>query len=207
MPLAGFLASDALEAAIDRIVSDHGGADRRAAASFWSLYYVSALSIPYVVARRAGLSPDLNPERMTILVAGNGLPETFGLLAPVSQAEPADDPLTIVTPLIRGHLEPLAALLKTRTGIAPKLCFNNAAVYLDYALSATGMEGAWPAEPLFVREWLGDGSRNPFHGLLKQEAVGDQIHCRRKVCCLRYQLPGIHGCGELCALPELRKAS
>ncbi len=209
MPLDAFLDGDAFGQAMERVCAAHGDCDRRAAASFWSLYYGSALCIPYVVARRIGILLDIRTSALTIVIGENGLPESFGLLLPVRPVAPVGDPLLIVTPLVRDHLDPLSRLMKIRTGIAPKLCFNNAAVYLDYAFSAcaSGQDApGWAAARLFEAPVLADGGRNPFEGLLRQEAEGQQIHCRRKVCCLRYQLPGIPGCGELCALPELRKS-
>jgi ferric iron reductase protein FhuF len=104
----------------------------------------------------------------------------------------------------------VVGLLKQRAGISTKLAWNNAAVYIDYAFNTTDrspLEGddPWPSRPLFDRPRLADGSRNPFHACLRHEFEAGVSHCRRKVCCLRYMLPGIPGCGELCALPELRK--
>ena len=64
---------------------------------------------------------------------------------------------------------------------------------------------AWASRALFSQSHLPDGSANPFLGCLRHDVEGEETVCRRKVCCLRYLLPGIPSCGELCALPAQRK--
>ena len=209
LPLGDFLSGGGLAETIDRYAAHYGNADRRAAASFWSLYYFSALAIPYVVARRAETALPIAIEDMTIALGEDGLPRAFGLPHEGAWSD-ADDLFDFVGPLVDCHLARVVATLKTQTGIAPKLAWNNAAVYIDYAFNTTDrsmLEGEdhWPYRPLFDCPRLADGSKNPFHGCLRHEPEADLIHCRRKICCLRYMLPGIPGCGELCALPELRK--
>ena len=209
VPLADFLTGDGLAETLDRYAAQHGNADRRAAASFWSLYYFSALAIPYVVARRAETTLPIAIDRMTIALGDDGLPRAFGLPHEGDWGDDGDI-VDFATPLVEEHLARVVAVLKERTGISTRLAWNNAAVYIDYAFNATDRapiagEDHWPARPLFDRPLLAHGSPNPFHGCLRHELEAGVTHCRRKVCCLRYKLPGIPGCGELCALPELRK--
>ncbi|WP_439616440.1 siderophore-iron reductase FhuF [Shinella sp.] len=209
VPLGEFLAGDGFSQTLDRYAAVHGSADRRAVASFWSLYYFSALTIPYVVARRAEITPPIALDEMTIAIGEDGLPRAFGLPHEGDWSE-SKGLVDVITPLVDCHLARVVALFKEKTGIAPKLAWNNAAVYIDYAFNATDRSPAegddhWPSRQLFDCPQLANGSRNPFHGCLRHEMEDGAVHCRRKVCCLRYMLPGIPGCGELCALPELRK--
>ncbi|WP_439624727.1 siderophore-iron reductase FhuF [Shinella sp.] len=209
VPLGDFLAGDGFSQTLDRYAEVHGSADRRAVASFWSLYYFSALTIPYVVARRAEITPPIALDEMTIAIGEDGLPRAFGLPHEGDWSE-SKGLIDVITPLVDCHLARVVALFKEKTGIAPKLAWNNAAVYIDYAFNATDRSPAegddhWPSRQLFDCPHLANGSRNPFHGCLRHEMEEGAVHCRRKVCCLRYMLPGIPGCGELCALPELRK--
>lgn len=209
VPLGDFLAGNGFSETLDRYAAIHGGADRRAVASFWSLYYFSALTIPYVVARRAEMTLPIALDEMTIAIGEDGLPRAFGLPHEGDWSEDREL-VDVITPLVDCHLSRAVAFFKEKSGIAPKLAWNNAAVYIDYAFNATDRslsegDDHWPARPLFDCPLLASGSRNPFHGCLRHEAEDGAIHCRRKVCCLRYKLPGIPGCGELCALPELRK--
>lgn len=209
IPLGDFLAGDGFSETLDRFAESHGNVDRRAAASFWSLYYFSALTIPYIVAHRAERALPVDFDAMTIALGEDGLPRAFGLPHEGDWSE-GDDLLRVVTPLVDCHLARAVALLKEQAGIAPRLAWNNAAVYIDHAFNVTDRtppegDDPWPSRPLFDCPLLANGRRNPFQGILRHELEAGATHCRRKICCLRYMLPGIPGCGELCALPELRK--
>nr|WP_209848849.1 siderophore-iron reductase FhuF [Rhizobium herbae] len=211
VPISDFFGSGGFSAALDTYAATHGGTDRRAVASMWSLYYFSILTIPYIVARRADHVLPVATENMTIALAEDGLPRAMGLAAEGDWSEGKDaDLLSFVTPLISQHLAEIVAQLKAQGGIAPKLAWNNAAVYIDYAFNATERErpadgDAWASRSLFAEPHLPDGSTNPFHGCLRHELDGEETVCRRKICCLRYLLPGVPSCGNLCALPAQRK--
>ncbi|WP_082546780.1 siderophore-iron reductase FhuF [Rhizobium sp. Root483D2] len=211
IPLSEFFGSGGFSAALDTYARTHGGTDRRAVASMWSLYYFSMLTIPYIVARRADHVLPVIPAEMTIALAEDGLPRALGLAREGDWSEGGQsDLLSFVMPLVSQHLAEIVAQLKALGGIAPKLAWNNAAVYLDYAFNATERErpadgDAWASRALFSQSHLPDGSANPFLGCLRHDVEGEEIVCRRKVCCLRYLLPGIPSCGELCALPAQRK--
>ena len=210
IPLADFFGSGGFCAALDTYAAAHAGADRRAVASMWSLYYFSILTIPYIVARRADCALPIAVHDMTIALAEDGLPRALGLAGEGDWSDGNDDLLSFVVPLVSQHIPEIISQLKAKGGIAPKLAWNNAAVYIDYAFNATERERpadayAWAARPLFTEPRLPDGSLNPFLGCLRHEIEGEQTVCRRKVCCLRYLLPGIPSCGELCALPAQRK--
>jgi ferric iron reductase protein FhuF len=108
-------------------------------------------------------------------------------------------------PLIETHLGEAVSQLKAY-GISAKLCWNNAAVYIDYALRLTAEGRAFEGSdlPFFTESCLPGGGVNPFRGCLQHvEEDGERV-ARRKVCCLRYMLPGIPSCGKLCALPAQR---
>ncbi|WP_162245009.1 MULTISPECIES: siderophore-iron reductase FhuF [unclassified Rhizobium] len=209
--LKDFFASGAFARALDTYAADKAGADRRAVASMWSLYYFSALTIPYIVARRFHQELSVSPDTMSIALGEDGLPRAFGLPDEGAWHEGSDDDLlSFVAPLVRDHLTPIVQQLKNQCGIAPKLAWNNAAVYIDYAFNATARgkpseAGNWASRALFEEQFLPDGTLNPFRGCLRHETAREETICRRKVCCLRYLLPGIPSCGELCALPEQRK--
>ncbi|MBW9062582.1 siderophore-iron reductase FhuF [Rhizobium herbae] len=210
VPLVDFFGSGGFCAALDTYAAAHAGTDRRAVASMWSLYYFSILTIPYIVARRAGCALPIAVHDMTIALAEDGLPRALGLAGEGDWSDGNDDLLSFVVPLVSQHIPEIISQLKAQGGIAPKLAWNNAAVYIDYAFNATERQRPadgepWAARPLFTEPRLPDGSLNPFLGCLRHEIEGEQAVCRRKVCCLRYLLPGIPSCGELCALPAQRK--
>jgi len=212
VPLPDFFAGRAFAEAIDRYAAISNGSDRRAVVSMWSLYYFAGLIIPHLVARRIGrrLLP-VSFERMTIALSDNGLPRAFGVPhGGVVEAIPVADDFEAIEPLLETHLFQAVDALKMH-GISAKLCWNNAAVYIDYTLRATGAPEMTAARrfdlPLFIRGCLPNGGVNPLSGCIKQVEENGECLTRRKVCCLRYMLPGIPSCGNLCALPEKRGPS
>lgn len=208
VPIGEFFASGGLEQALSTYAETKGGCDRRVAASMWSLYYFSALTIPYIVART--LEGQVLPtafDTMTLSLSADGLPNAFGVRDPGSlQDIGTGDVFSVIAPLIEHHLAGAVAQLKSRTGIAPRLSWNNAAVYIDYALRTVWdmPDLGCAVDDLVHRSNLPDGAPNPFHGCLRFEQDGAEMVCRRKVCCLRYQIPGVPSCGNLCALPSQR---
>ncbi|OBZ93090.1 iron reductase [Pararhizobium polonicum] len=211
VPISDFFGSGGFSAALDTYAASRGGTDRRAVASMWSLYYFSLLTIPYIVARRAHHALPVAARSMTIALAEDGLPRALGLADEGDWSDSEEgDLLSFVMPLVSQNLAEIVAHLKTQGGIAPKLAWNNAAVYIDYAFNATERKrpadgDAWASRSLFSAPHLPDGSANPFLGCLRHEIDGEETVCRRKICCLRYLLPGIPSCGNLCALPAQRK--
>jgi ferric iron reductase protein FhuF len=208
VPLPAFFRDGGFARAIDRYAEISGGSDRRAVISMWTLYYFSGLSIPYLIARRlAGQMLPVGFEEMTIALSEDGLPRAFGVPHRGRADEGCDDDcFGAVGPLLESHLDQAVAVLKQH-GISAKLCWNNAAVYIDYALRQTNIaaEAGLADLPLFVRGCLPGGGINPFCGAIRQLEEEGKCVSRRKVCCLRYMLPGVPSCGTLCALPEQRK--
>jgi len=204
VPLPRFFGDGGFRQAIDRYAEACGDSDRRAVVSMWSLYYFSTLSIPYVLARRlAAQALPIAFDEMTIALQENGLPRAFGVPHRGGHAAvEEDDGFGAIGPLLEQHLPEAVAKLNA-CGISAKLCWNNAAVYLDYALRLTRpAEG--PDLTVFVRGCLPDGGVNPLCGSVRYvEEDGERVG-RRKICCLRYMLPDVPSCGKPCALPSQR---
>ncbi|MDI7861784.1 siderophore-iron reductase FhuF [Rhizobiaceae bacterium n13] len=207
VPLAEFFSSGALERALSTYAGTKQGCDLRVAASMWSLYYFSALAIPYILARTVeGQVLPIDFDAMTLSLAPDGLPSTFGVRdVGVLEDLGGGDVFSVVGPLVEKHLRQIVEQLRTRTGIAPRLAWNNAAVYIDYALrNSWTPTGNATVDQLVECPRIQDGVSNPFYGCLRFEQEDGQTVCRRKVCCLRYMIPGIPSCGSLCALPNQR---
>jgi ferric iron reductase protein FhuF len=209
IPLPEFFANGGFERSINRYAEVSKGEDRRAVVSMWSLYYFAGLTIPYILARRlAGQLLPVAFEEMSIALHDDGLPRAFGVhhRGSIGEAGEADD-FGTVGPLLDSHLAEIVSRLKV-CGIAPKLCWNNAAVYIDYTLRLTDPDSVAgrpaPDLPLFVRGCLPNGGPNPFCGSVRQVEDGGEMIQRRKICCLRYMLPGVPSCGNRCALPSQR---
>ncbi|HXV30072.1 MAG TPA: siderophore-iron reductase FhuF [Sinorhizobium sp.] len=205
--LPEFFASGAFDEALKTYTDVSGGTDRRAVASMWSLYYFSCLTIPYIVA--CVLDHQTLPvvfEEMTIAISADGLPRAFGVAATGSWQDRGEKEIfSVLKPLVDGHLAKVVTHFKAVGGIAPRLVWNNAAVYIDYALRTAGMEPLNDqADAMVALRSMPDGAPNPFYDCLRHEDDDGTRVCRRKICCLRYLLPGVPSCGSLCALPSLR---
>jgi ferric iron reductase protein FhuF len=188
--LTDFFGNGGFQRAFDRYAEASGGNDRRAVVSMWSLYYFSCLIIPYLLARQlAAQAPPVAFCEMTIALSENGLPRAFGVPhAGRIEDHIGPDGFEAIGPMRETHLGHAVLQLKA-CGVSTKLCWNNAAVYIDYALRLANREAGVVAAdlPLFIRGCLPDGGVNPFCGCLQQvEDDGERV-ARRKIC-----LPALH---------------
>jgi len=193
---------------IGRYAQKFPGSDRRAIVSMWTLYYFSMLTIApsvHMFVHRIGLPLEI--DRLSLVCNEHtGEPEAFVMS---ERPEATTDPAAELHWLMRGHVEPVIAAIAANAAVAPKLLWNNVAAYLSWILKEIahrhepglvegGMalmeEATWPC-----------GGRNPMFGMIRiaRQQCGLEF-ARRKVCCLRYNLPGVGGCGEACPLPDGR---
>ena len=175
-----------------------GGADARAALSFWSQHYLLAL-VPAAVAAALAAAHDLPvaAEGMAVVLAPTGLPEWL-CLPGGGGATTVDCPVARLTPLLRGHLEPLADGL-ARAGLPPRVFWSNTGHVLGWALRVVDAPGCGQVrDAMAAAAWV-DGGGNPIASALAENG------CSRRVCCLRYRLPGIAACGS-CPRPAAVKA-
>lgn len=197
------------ESVIARYGRKFPGSDRRAVVSMWSLFYFSILTI--------APSVHLFVNRRTVPLGLDGVslvcneetaePQAFVFSGDVEfSAAPARD----LFRLLLDHVEPLIGPMAANAGVAPKLLWNNVAAYLSWILK----EIAYRHETAPVDGGLAllneptwpDGRKNPMHGMMRvaRQQCGLEF-AQRKVCCLRYNLTGVGGCGEACPLPDGRR--
>lgn len=193
---------------IGRYAQKFPGSDRRAIVSMWTLYYFSMLTIaPSVHMFMNRIALPLEVDRLLLVCnEQTGEPEAFVMSG---RPEVTSDPAGELHRLVLGHAEPVIAAIAANAGVAPKLLWNNVAAYLSWILK----EIAHRHGPVHVEgglalleeaQWPG-GGRNPMFGMIRiaRQQCGLEF-VRRKICCLRYNLPGVGGCGEACPLPEGR---
>ena len=181
-----------LDAALDSFASAHERAPRDALVSLWSMYYLSALIIPATAA---------------LLMRDRILPVALGDIAMVcdesnlprfvldAEGRPGIANRRFAT-LVEGHLMPFVAFCTRRSGASPRVFWSNAAVTLDWALGEIDPGAAVPAARREAVALL-DGSDGlcRMASPLRSHADGTRT---RRVCCLRYRVPGIDDCGGLC---------
>ncbi|MFI5683526.1 (2Fe-2S)-binding protein [Streptomyces sp. NPDC051636] len=141
-----------------------------------------------------GRVPDLDPALLR-WDAGAAAPDDLWLtgLRPLP-----GDAATLVDTVLHGHLEPLAAALRARYGLATGLLRGNAgsalagaARELDRWARANGRtEVADRARPLTAALFT--------HPLLSPTGTLTGTAFRRRSCCLYYRVPGGGVCGDCC---------
>lgn len=204
-----FLDGPVLSELIDRYTARLPGADRRAAFSVWTMYYFSHLVIGPLIfwlKERRVLPLTVDATKLCVDPA-TGAPLAF-VIDHAGETRSGLSVFDAMSDVIKHHAEPLIEASAAANGLSPRLFWNNLAVYADWAIRtfaehdpalrdhalAMLSELTWPC-----------GWKNPMAGQLRQETdETGACFSRRKVCCLRYVLPGEPGCGLVCPLPAGR---
>ncbi|MBB4952602.1 ferric iron reductase protein FhuF [Agrobacterium vitis] len=206
---ADLLDRQRLDAVIERFASTYPPeTDRRALVSFWSLFYFSALMIDPIICwlelRR--ILPLAINEIDLLIDSTTGLPSGF-LLTNIGTVEPQATIHEAMSGVVRGHLEPLIAVMAKQAGLSKRLLWTNAAAYLTWMIDEIGHQGAEALKTegmvlLEASNWPDDW-KNPFHTMVRvgRTDSGEYIGHRR-ICCLRYAVPGVGGCGGSCPVAE-----
>jgi ferric iron reductase protein FhuF len=190
---------------LDAMVQRYGGdaaLHARALLSQWSKYYFGLAAPAGVVAARLLRRPlDMSPGR-TQLVLSAGMPAKLYFAAD-ALGPPADDPAHRYGPLV-AHLDAVIGMLAGMTRIAPRVLWSNVGNLLDYLLEqcallpggtdrhaahATHDDAAW----LFGPTGAG-GEPNPLRMPVREttprSALLPSPFRARRVCCVRYEIPG-----------------
>lgn len=210
-------AADATDAAGDTL-------DRRALASEWSKRYFSRL-LPPVLAGvlLLDLALPLALDDMSLLINDRGEPLAFKLPCAASCPRAAQAGARLA-PLVDGHLAPLIDALARHTRLSPRVFWSNAGNLIEWMLTAVAAfpAAALPVAPragvtarledaraMLKARHRTDGRPNPLYlpvryldahsGAAARPTVLDASPeppwRQRRVCCVRYLLPGT----ELCA--------
>lgn len=230
MPCEALVGEGACAVIARYAATTYPGADPRAVVSMWTQWYFGTLIVP-TCAAILHLDRDLpvGLGEAGIAVGADGRPRSLVLAHAGTPYAPAGEGR--FARLVRGHVDPLVCHLARTYGVSRRVLWTNAAVLLDWTMAqaeATG--GACDAALAECRALLAErtdpcGRANPLCGMLcpasrmrgrrveGDQAEGDQtddrsdaVANRRRVCCLRYRLPGVPACGDLCPLTEAQRA-
>jgi ferric iron reductase protein FhuF len=187
------------DALLDAMRRHYGGdpsARARALLSQWSKYYFGlAAPAGVVTALMLGRPLDLSPSR-TLVALCDGMPVALYAAAD-ALGERTDDPSRRYAGLV-AHLGAIIDLLADMGRVAPRVLWSNAGNLLDYLLDTCR---ALPcvADPVRDAEWLfratqADGEPNPLRTPIRAVAPRSPLlptpFRARRVCCLRYEIPG-----------------
>lgn len=210
---AELLRGPALDEVLDRFGRPYGGGDPRAVASLWSQWYLGTLVVPSVAAGLLleRVLPLGVEETGVALDAETARPRAFRL-PHAGRRDPEADAFERFGTLVWDHVSPLVETLAGRAGPGRRALWGNAGRYLQWILDELeerpgGREAAAEGRRLLQSPVGPDGRDNPLHGTVDYVETEGGRRPRRRVCCLRFLLPGVEGCGGLCPLPEVREAA
>ena len=184
----------------------HVGGDRRAIVSMWTQWHFGALIIPTTAATLLlGRSIQVELDQISIAVDEKG--KTAAIILPNAQPSEILDSDGCFSGLFQNHVEPLIRNFAGRFRVSPRLLWNNAADIFEWALDQAEAIGVFRSDALQEgRSLLSNphgktGQVNPMYGLVRYLPQNNQTVRQRRLCCLRYLLPGVACCGSICPSP------
>jgi ferric iron reductase protein FhuF len=195
------LDGDTVERLMARFAASHRGGDRRALVSMWTQWHFGLLIVPATAAILM-LDRDLPLalDEIGIVPHETGRPDAF-VLAELGTPHRTGEQR--FARLFDGHVALLVAGLAARFRVSPRLLWSNAAAIFEWALQqvpdgAGQAEARTEARDLLERRLDSAGQRNPMFDQVRYPLEAGEPVRRRKLCCLRYLLPGVADCGSLC---------
>ncbi|MFW6010635.1 MAG: siderophore-iron reductase FhuF [Gemmatimonadota bacterium] len=210
VPAAELVRPSALDEVLARFGEAYGDGDARAVASLWSQWYLGTLVVPSVAAgvllnrvlplglEDVGVAVDEDRGHPVAIRIPHG-----------GRVDPMANAFQRFGPLVRDHLAPFVDSVAPHVGLSPGVLWGSAGRYVQWTLDEIeGGEGGCAGGRRLLEEttWP-DGRMNPLHETVRYVAHEGSRVPRRRVCCLRYMLPGVEGCGSLCPLPHVREDS
>lgn len=199
-----------LDSLLRRFAERHPGGESRALVSMWSQWHFAAVIVPAVAAillARRELPVALPEGRFALHDDGRTAAILLGPAAGLARTGGNGR----FDALVQGHLVPLIRLLAAHFPVSARLMWTNASVRFAWAVQQCAerpeadRDAIAEAEALLTAALTPAGARNPFHDTLRPSPLVAIESCQRRVCCLRYLLPGVVDCGSLCPLPPARR--
>lgn len=192
---AEFFESALFDHALDRFGRGLNWADLRAVMSAWSMHYFAAIIIPITTAvvccdRVVALALD----DVEIDIDDDGLIRRI-FVRPQKRPQGRR-----FESLIADHVGPVIRHCCKRSGVSPRVLWNNAAVMFDYSIDEiVGSKAVVSANALEDALAVLRGMHWPEMRYPYNCDKGRGFRTRR-ICCLRYKLPGHDVCPGICPL-------
>jgi len=202
LPCRELLRPEVLREVLSRYATRFPGRNRRAVVSLWTQAYALRLIYPVVVANLAlHRQLPVSIDEACILLDQQGAPLGFEL-PHVGEERPDICGFGCCAALLDHHLAPLARALAEAGELGERLFWSNVSVRVAGTIRLLrNTQADMGGEELLSSPCRPDGSQNPLYRTLKPRSCELGCTLRRRVCCLRYMLPGLEsGCGESCPL-------
>ncbi|MGY6565395.1 MAG: siderophore-iron reductase FhuF [Halomonadaceae bacterium] len=213
LPGSALLDRAMLDELLARYTASFGeGVDRMAAASIWSKYLFSLVSIPSLVANLLlGRALPVQPEVLRVEL-GDRDEATRLWLRDGGASLASLNFETRFTTLFDDFCAPLIEALAECSGLSSKVFWSNLGHYVEYVGQTCSRHPHFTAagEPLLRyldTKTLADGRRNPLYQPVRYLELGGDIPTRvRRLCCVKYRLPDEPLCGGCPLKPENKPA-
>lgn len=184
------------------------GADRRAIVSMWTQWHFGILIVPATAAILL-LDRELPLELDHVSIALNEEGRTATVVLPDDGRAECAGTVNRFSRLFEGHIKPLVEHFSDHFRVSRRLLWTNAATTFQWALEQAEALNPSPAAMSEGRALLecrtdAKGRPHPMHGVVLCCEDEGKLVQKRKVCCLRYLLPGFEDCGSVCPLPEAK---
>jgi ferric iron reductase protein FhuF len=203
-----FFQPETFSAFVDELLARYKTDERLALVSLWSKWYFSTFLAPVMAAnlllqralpialRDVGLKlgDDARPQALHLRDAGQPLPECTAFER--------------FQTLIEQHLEPVIETLASVSRASPRLFWSNAGNTFEFVTTRIDLhplanpDSTLPAREILSARLRPDGRRNPLFAPVRYHDIGeDEPQRLRRICCIRYRLPGVGYCSS-CPLDE-----
>lgn len=204
VPAGRFFETEALAAFMDDLQARHGGADRRAIVSIWSKWYFTNLLAPVLAADMLlARSLPVALDQLGLVLNAEGRPHSLILANDGRAADAGASGWQRFSALIDEHLYPVIDALASVCRASPRLFWSNAGNTFEFATSRIELHAlAQPgctaqAHHVLSSRLRPDGQRNPLFEPVTYRDIGtDEPQRLRRICCIRYRLPGVGYCSS-----------
>ena len=206
IPGTALLDKAGAERLMERFAKTHPGGDRRALVSMWTQWHFGMLIIPATAAILL-LDRDLPVALHEVGIIPHDEGRTAALVV-AHEGRPCDVDGPRYSRLFDGHIAPLIAHFAGHFSVSPRLLWTNAAAIFEWTLQQVAATGAAAPEALaegfalLEAQTDARGKRSLMLDAVRYPLQDGEPTRQRKICCLRYLLPGVAHCGSLCPLPE-----
>ncbi|MGP1615398.1 MAG: siderophore-iron reductase FhuF [Pollutimonas bauzanensis] len=203
IPLRDLQKHEGFERVLREYGVDYPDGDRRALASEWSkLYFIRLLPPVLAAAIMLDRRLSLDVDRIEIVLGARAEPLAFKLPDAGDVCVPTlGDPFAAFVPLLDHHLEPMINAWARHSKLSPRVFWSNAGNYFEWLVNAltarASADQVAPARAILASPHRPDGRPNRLFRPLRY--IDQDVNTpwrQRRVCCVRYLLPGMALCAN-----------
>ncbi|MGO1691582.1 MAG: siderophore-iron reductase FhuF [Marinobacter sp.] len=205
IPATDLVSEEGLRRLLCEYQKSHSGDDQRALISLWSKHYFAKLIVPVAAANLiAGHELPVALDKIEVIMGEGGVPAAFRLPhgGQSFQVTP-ENPFERFRELMDNNFSPLIDGWCDHIKISRRVLWSNAATYFERlvrSLEAGGVPHQTLADgrQLIELNKRPSGHLNPMANPVRYVERGETCEPlrQRRLCCIRYRLPGLPLCGN-----------